>query len=66
MKMPAMDGYSVCRRIREFSQIPIIMVTANTSEEEKAIGLNAGANDYVTKPFSASELLTRVRAALNG
>ena len=63
--MPVMDGYSVCRRIREGSQIPIIMVTSATTDEEKTIGLNAGANDYVSKPFSADELLTKIRAMLN-
>ena len=64
IKMPGMDGYTVCRRIREFSQIPIIMVTAKGSDEEKVEGLDAGADDYVTKPFSPSELAARVRAVL--
>lgn len=62
--MPDMDGYTVCRHIREFSQVPIIMVTAKGNDEEKIQGLNAGADDYVTKPFSASELAARVRAVL--
>jgi len=62
--MPDIDGYTVCQRIREFSQIPIIMVTAKGADEEKIKGLDAGADDYVTKPFSASELAARVRAAL--
>lgn len=62
--MPSMDGYTVCRRIREFSQIPIIMVTAKDDDEEKVQGLDAGADDYVTKPFSARELGARVRAVL--
>ncbi len=62
--MPDMDGYEVCRRIREFSQIPIIMVTARGEDKEKVEGLNIGADDYVTKPFSASELAARVRAVL--
>jgi DNA-binding response OmpR family regulator len=62
--MPDMDGYVVCRRIREFSQVPIIMVTARGEDKEKVIGLNIGADDYVTKPFSASELAARVRAVL--
>ena len=62
--MPDMDGYTVCRRIREFSQIPIIMVTARGDDKEKVEGLNIGADDYVTKPFSASELAARVRAVL--
>jgi len=62
--MPDMDGYTVCRRIREFSQAPVIMVSAKTSDKEKVEGLDVGADDYVTKPFSASELAARVRAVL--
>ncbi len=62
--MPDIDGYTVCRRIREFSQVPIIMVTARGDDREKVEGLNIGADDYVTKPFSASELAARVRAVL--
>jgi len=62
--MPAPDGYEVCRRIREFSAVPIIMVTAHDNDEEKVAGLDAGADDYVTKPFSAQELVARVRAVL--
>ena len=62
--MPTVDGYNVCRQIREFSQIPIIMVTAKGSDEEKVEGFDAGADDYVTKPFSAEELTARVRAVL--
>ena len=62
--MPDMDGYSVCQRIREFSQVPIIMVTARDQDKEKVEGLDIGADDYVTKPFSASELAARVRAVL--
>jgi DNA-binding response OmpR family regulator len=62
--MPDMDGYMVCRRIREFSEVPIIMVTARGDDKEKVEGLDIGADDYVTKPFSASELSARVRAVL--
>jgi DNA-binding response OmpR family regulator len=62
--MPDMDGYTVCQRIREFSQVPIIMVTARGDDKEKVTGLNIGADDYVTKPFSAGELAARVRAVL--
>jgi len=62
--MPDVDGYAICRRVREYSQVPIIMVTAKTNDAEKVTGLNAGADDYVTKPFSASELTARVRAVL--
>ena len=64
IRMPSMDGYTLCRRIREFSQIPIIMVTARGNDEEKIEGLDAGADDYMTKPFSAKELMARVRAVL--
>jgi two-component system response regulator VicR len=46
-----MDGYSICKRIRKSSSVPIIMVTAKNREEEEAIGLEAGADDYITKPF---------------
>ena len=62
--MPGMDGYAVCRCIREFSQLPIIMVTAKDNDEEKVEGLDAGADDYMTKPFSSKELAARVRAVL--
>jgi two-component system KDP operon response regulator KdpE len=63
-KMPGMDGYEACRRIREFSTVPIIMLTALADEKDKIRGLDAGADDYVTKPFSAKELLARIRAVL--
>jgi DNA-binding response OmpR family regulator len=62
--MPDIDGYTVCQRLREFSQVPVIMVTAKGDDKEKVAGLNVGADDYVTKPFSASELAARVRAVL--
>ena len=62
--MPGMDGYTVCQRIREFSQVPIIMVTAKGDDEEKVQGLDAGADDYITKPFSSQELAARLRAVL--
>jgi len=62
--MPGMDGYTVCQRIREFSPVPIIMVTAKSNDEEKVKGLDAGADDYITKPFSSKELVARVRAVL--
>lgn len=60
-----MDGFQVARRIREFSDIPIIMLTAKVTESDKLTGFNAGADDYITKPFSSKELLARVRAVLN-
>ena len=62
--MPGMDGRDVCRRVREFSTVPIIMLTAREAEEDKVSGLDAGADDYLTKPFGSMELLARVRAAL--
>ncbi len=62
--MPGIDGYTACQHIREFSQIPIIMLTVKGKDEEKIQGLDAGADDYVIKPFSAKELVARVRAAL--
>ena len=62
--MPGMDGVTACRRIREFSQVPVIMITAKGSSEDKVEGLNAGADDYVTKPLSAEELAARVKAVL--
>ena len=64
VKMPGIDGYKACRRIREFSSVPIIMLTALAQEADKVKGLDTGADDYVTKPFSANELLARVRAVL--
>jgi DNA-binding response OmpR family regulator len=60
--MPVMDGYTVCEHIREFSQVPIIIVTAKGNEDEKIKGLDAGADDYLTKPFSSGELAARVRS----
>ena len=59
-----MDGYQVARRVREFSDVPIIMLTAKAHEEDLLRGFEAGADDYLTKPFSAKELLARVRAVL--
>ncbi len=62
--LPDLDGYEVCRRIREFSRVPIIMLTARGEESHKVRELRAGADDYVTKPFGAEELLARVEAVL--
>jgi len=64
VKLPDLDGYEVCRRIREFSTVPVIMLTALEEGTDKIKGLDAGADDYVTKPFSAPELLARIRAVL--
>ena len=62
--MPGLDGFEVCRRIRQFSAVPIIMLTGLAEDADKVKGLETGADDYVTKPFSAAELLARVRATL--
>jgi len=62
--MPVMDGFTACERIREFSNVPIIMLTAKGEERDRVRGLDAGADDYIVKPFSAQELLARVRAVL--
>ncbi len=59
-----MDGYTVARRVREFSDVPIVMLTARARESDLLRGYEAGADDYLTKPFSARELLARVRAVL--
>ncbi|MCX7680739.1 MAG: response regulator transcription factor [Anaerolineae bacterium] len=64
IKMPGLDGFTACARIREFSTAPIIMLTALAGEADKVKGLELGADDYLTKPFSAQELLARVKAAL--
>jgi len=61
---PGPDGYAVCRRIREFSDIPVIMLTAKAQEADMLHGFDAGADDYLTKPFSAKELVARVKAVL--
>jgi DNA-binding response OmpR family regulator len=62
--MPKLDGLATCERIRQFSSVPIIMLTAKGEEQDRVKGLNVGADDYVVKPFSATELLARVRAVL--
>jgi DNA-binding response OmpR family regulator len=62
--LPRLDGWQVIERIREFSRVPILMVTARSSEADKIRGLKLGADDYITKPLSFPELLARVEAAL--
>jgi DNA-binding response OmpR family regulator len=62
--LPILDGGEVCRRVREFSTVPIILVTAFNGVQDKIHGLDGGADDYLTKPFSADELLARARALL--
>jgi DNA-binding response OmpR family regulator len=64
LALPGLDGVEVCRRIRVFSTAPIIMLTARAGEGDKVIGLDVGADDYVTKPFSPRELIARVKAHL--
>jgi two-component system response regulator RegX3 len=64
LMLPGVSGIEVCRRLRSESPIPILMLTARDAEVDRVLGLEAGADDYVTKPFSMSELLARVRAIL--
>src|SRR4030066_755726 len=62
--MPRLDGFATCQRIREFSNVPIVILTAKGEEQDRVRGLDLGADDYLVKPFSATELLARVRAVL--
>ena len=62
--LPKLDGIEVCRRMRSRSQVPIIMLTAKDDEIDKVLGLEMGADDYITKPFSVREFRSRVRATL--
>ena len=62
--LPDMDGFQVCREIREFSDVPVVMLSARDTEVDKVRGLEMGADDYITKPFSHLELLARVRAVM--
>ncbi|MBI3969948.1 MAG: response regulator transcription factor [Chloroflexi bacterium] len=64
LRLPGIDGFAVCERVREFATLPIIVLTALAAEADKVRGLRLGADDYVTKPFSAQELLARVEAVL--
>ncbi|STD04382.1 Sensory transduction protein regX3 [Dermatophilus congolensis] len=64
LMLPGLDGVEVCKRIRADSSVPIIMLTAKDSEIDKVVGLEIGADDYVTKPYSSRELLARVKAVL--
>ena len=64
LMLPGRDGLEVCRILRNESDVPIIMLTARTTEDDKLAGLDLGADDYVTKPFSPKELAARVRAVL--
>ena len=62
--MPGMDGYKVCQKIREESDVPIILITAKGEDYERVMGLDIGADDYVVKPFNGNEVMARVRAVL--
>lgn len=64
LMMPALDGLETCKRIREFSTVPIIMLTAKSEDTDKLLGFEYGADDYLTKPFNILELKSRVRAIL--
>jgi DNA-binding response OmpR family regulator len=64
LMLPRVDGLEVCRRLRAGSRVPILMLTARSTEEDKLTGLSLGADDYLTKPFSPRELVARVRAIL--
>ncbi len=64
LMLPGIDGLEVCRRVRQESSVPIIMLTAKTSTTDKVVGLELGADDYVTKPVQLRELMARVKAAL--
>jgi two-component system KDP operon response regulator KdpE len=63
--LPGMDGWEVCARLREMTDVPIIMLTAKTTESDKLRGFRLGVDDYVTKPFSFAELVARIQAVLN-
>ena len=64
LMLPGMDGIEICRLLREESEVPIVMLTARVEEEDRLAGLDLGADDYVTKPFSPRELAARIRAVL--
>lgn len=62
--MPGMDGFEVCRKIRETSDVPVLMVTARGEDYDRIMGLDTGADDYIVKPFSGAEVMARIRAVL--
>ena len=64
LMMPGMDGFEVCRRIRQFSDIPIIFLSAKDDETDRLVGLNMGGDDYVTKPFHVKEVIARIYSLL--
>jgi DNA-binding response OmpR family regulator len=64
LMLPDMDGFEVCRQIRQKSSVPILMLTARKEDVDKIVGLEMGADDYLTKPFNPRELIARIRAVL--
>ena len=66
LMLPELDGLTVCRTLRQTTQMPIMMLTARTGELDKIVGLESGADDYLTKPFSVGELLARIRGCCAG
>lgn len=66
LMLPGIDGMELCWRIRAFSSVPILMLTAKDQDIDKVWGLEAGADDYITKPFNTRELLARIKAVLRG
>lgn len=62
--LPDMDGFEICRTIRKASNVPILMITAKTSNQDRILGLDLGADDYILKPFSCQEVMARIRAVL--
>jgi two-component system response regulator BaeR len=64
LMLPGLDGLSLCRALREFSDVPVVMVTARVEEIDRLLGLEAGADDYLCKPFSPRELMARIKAIL--
>jgi len=66
LMLPQLDGFEVCRRLREQAPVPVIMLTARGDEDDRVMGLELGADDYVAKPFSPLQLVEKVRAVLQG
>src|SRR3989304_834569 len=64
LMLPGMDGWEICRRVRAESDVPIIMLTARSDDIDKIVGLELGADDYLTKPFNPRELVARIKAIL--
>ena len=62
--LPGLDGFEVCRQLREISDVPVVLLTARSGDSDKVVGLDIGADDYVVKPFSPRELMARVRVQL--